>query len=61
MSDYAVAVWPFLALGMLGGRAFLVWMSIPAARVRYARRVGGGIGTVASGLLRPELKTEGAA
>ena len=39
MSDYAVLLWPFLALGMLGGLAFLVWMSIPAARPRYTRSI----------------------
>lgn len=41
MSDYAYAVpvWPFAALGMLGGLVFLVWMSIPAARAGYARRI----------------------
>jgi hypothetical protein len=41
MSDfpYAVPIWPFAAIGMLGGLVILVWMSIPAARGRHARRM----------------------
>lgn len=36
--DYATPLWPFAALGVLSGLLFLVWMSFPAARARYALR-----------------------
>ncbi len=41
MSDFSdtVPLWPFMVMGVLGGVALLVWVSIPAVRTRYTRRM----------------------